>query len=551
MGRENAAISLSRKAKDMQNSLESQLATKVNKNEVTNVMTPKGKVSYTSLPATGNVVGWYYYCPDGDGTNGKGNYIWNGTSWYFGGTGDEGYNILKEEIGEFTETNIIFQKKHEEITGTGTYVYKRYNIYPNKSGKYTLRIDSAIGSKTVNVASVKIKTNTDTEVSYANVRLNLLPFEIILTNDSDYIELTLYGSTTQEMNGDTAVFENVIIVSGYGLDRKIRKDIKIIGAEASANILYFGANNTGLVSCSELINALLEMYDSIYIPNGVYKCDTKIILKSRKKIIGESQYGSVLLSNISDYLIETLDGSINCELSNLTLNGNSKGGGLHLTASSNSILEGYDAHHHLSNLYIKNCYYKNSLRIDQYIRECRFDNLHINGNNYNEPALNCNGTDNFFTNITIQSCDYVGASFAYNNTVQNLKTFLCGKINGRYSVELWGGYNILTNLSCQQNYGGGLRVHANSCAIDAVFDSNGYGNSFIVSNLLMEGSYNNIRGTSVNGRFGSKLDRNITISSGNNNLINLMFEEKSIQPIELISGDTVSNKVYINGTITS
>ena len=50
-----------------------QLAKKANKDEVTNVMTPKGTLAYASLPKSGNQVGWYYYCPDGDGTHGAGN----------------------------------------------------------------------------------------------------------------------------------------------------------------------------------------------------------------------------------------------------------------------------------------------------------------------------------------------------------------------------------------------------------------------------------------------------------------------------------------------
>lgn len=74
------------------------LAQKANRDEVTNVMTPKGTLAYASLPKSGNQVGWYYYCPDGDGTHGAGNYVWNGTSWFFGGTGDEGYNLLKEDL---------------------------------------------------------------------------------------------------------------------------------------------------------------------------------------------------------------------------------------------------------------------------------------------------------------------------------------------------------------------------------------------------------------------------------------------------------------------
>ena len=82
-----------------------QLAQKANKDEVTNVITPKGTLAYASLPTSGNQVGWYYYCPDGDGTHGAGNYVWNGTSWFFGGTGDEGYNLLKEDLVNDYYTN--------------------------------------------------------------------------------------------------------------------------------------------------------------------------------------------------------------------------------------------------------------------------------------------------------------------------------------------------------------------------------------------------------------------------------------------------------------
>ena len=88
---------LSQKGIDI-SELNRQLAEKANKDEVTNVMTPKGTLAYASLPTSGNQVGWYYYCPDGDGVHGAGNYVWNGTSWYFGGTGDDGYNLLKKDL---------------------------------------------------------------------------------------------------------------------------------------------------------------------------------------------------------------------------------------------------------------------------------------------------------------------------------------------------------------------------------------------------------------------------------------------------------------------
>ena len=105
---------LSQKGIDISD-LDRQLAQKANKDEVTNVITPKGTLAYASLPTSGNQVGWYYYCPDGDGTHGAGNYVWNGTSWFFGGTGDEGYNLLKEDINnkiEMIEPVNLFSEKY-------------------------------------------------------------------------------------------------------------------------------------------------------------------------------------------------------------------------------------------------------------------------------------------------------------------------------------------------------------------------------------------------------------------------------------------------------
>ena len=110
------------------------LAQKANKDEVTNVMTPKGNIAYASLPMTGNSVGWYYYCPDGDGTHGAGNYVWNGTSWYFGGTGDEGYNLLKKDLINYSS---IKEKPYVNL----------YNLYDETKTKQNVYINNIDGTE--------------------------------------------------------------------------------------------------------------------------------------------------------------------------------------------------------------------------------------------------------------------------------------------------------------------------------------------------------------------------------------------------------------------
>lgn len=88
---------------------------------VANGLTAKGASAYASLPTTGNEIGDYYYCSDGSPA---GNYVWNGTVWYFGGTGDEGYSNLKSDL---KETNI--QLKDGICT---TYPFRNANLGNNK-----------------------------------------------------------------------------------------------------------------------------------------------------------------------------------------------------------------------------------------------------------------------------------------------------------------------------------------------------------------------------------------------------------------------------------
>ena len=129
---------------DIANDLEANYA---RKDEVTNGLTPKGAIAYASLPTTGNQIGDYYYCPDGDGVNGSGNYVWNGTVWYFGGTGDEGYNILKEDLGGFKWSYVRYLQ--DGVVNTNHYrTFKELDpnkmyafvITPSATNDYTLQI---------------------------------------------------------------------------------------------------------------------------------------------------------------------------------------------------------------------------------------------------------------------------------------------------------------------------------------------------------------------------------------------------------------------------
>ncbi|MSS09518.1 SGNH/GDSL hydrolase family protein [Clostridium sp. WB02_MRS01] len=138
------------------------------KDEVTNVMTPKGSIAYASLPSTNNSVGDYYYCFDGDGIHGAGNYVWNGTVWYFGGAGDNGYNEL---------SNIKITKKTDALygdydiissigaTALGTELYSfvardKQLIYGGYVDKIKIKLYSSIDVGTVKLCKFNLSDST-------------------------------------------------------------------------------------------------------------------------------------------------------------------------------------------------------------------------------------------------------------------------------------------------------------------------------------------------------------------------------------------------------
>ena len=111
--------------------------TKANKNEIANGLNAKGACLYTELPTEGNSNGDYYYCSDGNGTDGAGNYVWNGTAWFFGGLGNNfGAKNVKLTDGTNIEDNIINLNKNK----LNYYNVKSYGLDESKTPEENTRI---------------------------------------------------------------------------------------------------------------------------------------------------------------------------------------------------------------------------------------------------------------------------------------------------------------------------------------------------------------------------------------------------------------------------
>ncbi len=107
----NANVALRATISDL-NATNIEVDKKLNRDEIGTSSYPLDIADWTYLFAnlptasTTNKGGWLY-CTDGDGTHGAGKYYSNGTSWYYGGTGDEGYNITNKNMGDLTKS-ILF-----------------------------------------------------------------------------------------------------------------------------------------------------------------------------------------------------------------------------------------------------------------------------------------------------------------------------------------------------------------------------------------------------------------------------------------------------------
>lgn len=67
------------------------LIEKIKKNNlISGALRFKGSSAYAALPGKGAAENDYYYCSDGNGTNGPGYYAWNGSAWIWIGNNDKG-----------------------------------------------------------------------------------------------------------------------------------------------------------------------------------------------------------------------------------------------------------------------------------------------------------------------------------------------------------------------------------------------------------------------------------------------------------------------------
>lgn len=273
----------------------SQLAEKANKDEVTNVMTPKGNIAYASLPMTGNSVGWYYYCPDGDGTHGAGNYVWNGTSWFFGGTGDEGYNLLKSDLAckvplGLIGNNLLFECKYvdNKYWNTGEYdsdVYGYFEMNVTSGVTYYIKPFARFISSIVDGVGTILSENAQTftpifsgkvYITFSKTPMNL---EWIVSTNSNFDDCRSYNKPFNHRDffahglGDS---DSIAISQKAIKENCVSKKIANIFDYSTSRNGYL-SDNTGAVTSSDIYET------SDYIK--VYKGKSIVFNKPIRKLL--------------------------------------------------------------------------------------------------------------------------------------------------------------------------------------------------------------------------------------------------------------------------
>ena len=310
-------------ADNKQKQTTTQLAQKANKDEVTNVMTPKGTLAYASLPTSGNQVGWYYYCPDGDGTHGAGNYVWNGKSWFFGGTGDEGYNLLKKDLDDIVRGNRPFAIVKDEYVNTDGEIKKtntkwdrtdyieindylliisksdsRFNCFFDSTKSFVSNFQLSVGENRIMVpdnAKYIICSNTSDAISELIVKLDNNVRITDLENDTEAHEIAL--KSRKNLIG---TMPNKFYPIDYKANENITFSTKGLVPVTKNHIFYFYDENKEYVTDYALFPPLAKRTIS-------FDKDAKyILLKIEQEYPIQVEYGETA-TEYEDYLLKSSD----------------------------------------------------------------------------------------------------------------------------------------------------------------------------------------------------------------------------------------------------
>lgn len=199
---------------------------KANKSDIVSGLNFKGTTTYSALPTSDNSVGDFYYVTDGDGTNGEGNYAWNGTAWYFSGkTTDFGDISTKANAAV---NNAAFEEGKLKVTkndGTSAEI-EVIDSSLTKSGKAAdaAKVGEAVGELKEDLGNLEI----DFDSIVSTNKIPIFGEDKLLGNKPNFTAISLLGKTIEIDNTDSPITSTMVFVHNVEKNKKYNINLNII-----------------------------------------------------------------------------------------------------------------------------------------------------------------------------------------------------------------------------------------------------------------------------------------------------------------------------------
>ena len=296
---------------------------KANKSDIVNGLNFKGTTTYNALPISDNDVGDFYYVTDGDGTNGEGNYAWNGTAWYFSGkTTDFGDISTKANVAV---NSAAFEEGKLKVTKN------------DGASTETEVIDSSL-TKSGKAADAKITGDKISELKEDKVdKPSAADDGKIPRAKGGEVEWVEVGRPTDEQtNSAVSNWLNehpeatTTVQDGSITEAKLTNELKLLVVNSYINAKYTGLSekNDGernKIAIKKAIEWAISNKASVFIPSGVYTVDGGISLTGLRSLTifgygsADSVNNSTTIKNETYTSLFVIDGCYSCSICNLKI----------------------------------------------------------------------------------------------------------------------------------------------------------------------------------------------------------------------------------------
>lgn len=250
------------------------------------------------------------------------------------------------------------------------------------------------------------------------------------------------------------------------------------------NVVEYGADKTGVVDCTTLVQNLINNNKGcvIYFPKGTYII-SQLQLTEGTTIQGDGLFSSVLKSNTpTDMLVLYDELSAYVSIRDIFIDGNYKATRGVRAYKEVYSLQNLDNSFTMENVYVKRCTIAN-IQLGKEgtasIMECKLTNVKAEQGLGVGFHFTAKCTDSYIEGCYANSNALGGFLIeGYNLKFSNCKACWNGTLENKKSgfIVTKGSFNAFTNCESQDNYGHGLLLDtATNIKIDMITDRNGNG----------------------------------------------------------------------------